>query len=419
MAEDFTRAGHRVTVVAGWPSHPRGYLFGGWCSRFRRKERDARGFDVLRCGHSFGPRKRVSHRMWYYLTFALSAVVNSLLLRKIDVVVGGSAPVFGFMIMLLGRLKGAKYLYYIADLLPEAIVTAGLMSQGWLYWILKAQDTWLCRRADFITTLSDSLREGIEARGVDPGKIRVIPFWLDGRKVHPGDRDNPWRRQHGIAKEAFVALFAGTIGYVSGAEMLVEVARLLSDRKDVLLLVVGEGPVKDALQVKAAEAKLTNMRLLPFQPAAVLNDMQATADVGLVTLLPEAGEHSVPSKLLGYLAAGRPVIASVQANSPTAETIRQGRCGVVVGPQDPAAMAEAIRHAADHRVELTEMGANAREHFLRHYDRQGNVRQWQETLSPQCARPQAVTDLAGGRAMSDDPAPLAMEVVPPSRRLWR
>jgi colanic acid biosynthesis glycosyl transferase WcaI len=381
LAEDFARLGHRVTVVTGWPSHPAGRLFAGWRSGWRRIERDPRGFHLLRCGHSFGPRKRVGHRLWYYLTFAASSFFGAMTLGKIDVIVCASTPIFGsWADWLLARLKRARYLYYISDLLPEAVVTAGIIREGWLYRALRAQDTALCRRADLISTLSENLRKGIETRGIDPGKIRIIPFWLDGQKVRPGDRDNPWRRQHRVPTGTFVALFAGTIGYVSGAEMLVEVARLLSDRKDILLLVVGEGPVKDTLQVAAAEAKLTNMRFLPFQPAAVLNDMQATADVGLVTLRPEAGEHSVPSKLLGYLAAGRAVIASVHDGSPTAQTLHQGRCGVVVPPKDPAAMAAAIRHAADHRREIAEIGQNAREHFLRHFDRQSTVRQWHETL---------------------------------------
>ncbi|MCJ7544029.1 MAG: glycosyltransferase family 4 protein [Phycisphaerae bacterium] len=382
LAEDFARAGHRVTVVTGWPSHPTGRLFEGWRSQFRRKQCDERGFEVLRCGHSFGPRTRMVHRLWYYLTFAVSSFFGAMTLGKIDVIVCASTPIFGSWAgRLLAGIKGARFNYDIADLHPEAMRTAGLMGDGPLYRALRAQDTWLCRRADFITTLSDTLRKSIEARGVDPGKIRVIPFWLDGQKVHPGDRDNPWRRQHRVPTETFVALFAGTIGYISGAEMLVEVARLLSDRKDILLLVVGEGPVKDTLQVAAAEAKLANMRFLPFQPAAMLNDMQATADVGLVTLRPEAGEHSVPSKLLGYLAAGRPVIASVHGGSPTAQTLHQGRCGVVVPPNDPTAMAEVIRHAADHRRELTKMGRNAREHFLRCYERQSSVRQWEECIT--------------------------------------
>lgn len=139
--------------------------------------------------------------------------------------------------------------------------------------------------------------------------------------------------------------------------------------------------MKEQIQKRAAETGLRSIWSLPFQAEKVLADMHATADVGLVMLLPEAGEHSVPSKLLGYLAAGRPVIASVHDGSPTAQTLRLGRCGIVVPPQDPAAMAEAIGHAADHRQEIAEMGRNARHHFLQSYDRSSSIRLWQEGLT--------------------------------------
>lgn len=390
LAEDLAAAGHDVTVVTGWPSHPRGKLFDGWKCRFRQVTHDPKGYALLRCRHSFGPRKRMSHRLWYYFTFAVTSFINTLALRNVDVIICASTPIFGsWSDWLLARLKGARFVYDISDLRPEAMLTAGMITQGRLYGLLKAQDTWVCRRADLITTLSENLRKGIEARGIAPDKIRVIPFWLDGRKIQPQDRDNPWRREQGIPTSKFVALFAGTIGYVSGAEMLVDVAQALSGRDDILLLVVGEGPVKDSLQRRAEELRLANMRFLPFQPAEVLNQMQATADVGLVTLLPDAGENSVPSKMLGYLAAGRPVIASVSESSPTAQAIVQGRCGLVAPPQDSSAMAAAILQLADDHRQLAEMGCNAREFFLRCFDRQGSVAQWQMSLTALCQRGKA------------------------------
>ena len=381
LAEDLAAAGHRVTVVTGWPSHPGGKLASGWKSRFRQLTRQPEGYNILRCGHSFGPRKRLMHRLWYYFTFAISSFINALTVRNIDVIVCDSTPIFGsFLDWLLAILKGARFIYDISDLRPEAMATAGLMQKGLLYRLLLTQDTWLCRQADLITTLSENLQKGIEARGIAGSNIRMIPFWLDERKLQPGSRDNPWRRQQGITLDKFVALYAGTIGYVSGAEVLVEVARALSNWKDILLLVVGEGPVKDKLQERSGLLRLTNMLFLPFQPAAVLNDMQAAADVGLVTLLPEAGDNSIPSKVVGYLAAGRPVIASVHQTSPTAKIIHQARCGIVTPPQDPAAMAEAIIKMAESPTQRAEMGRNAREHFLRCFLRQNSTRQWLENL---------------------------------------
>ena len=371
LAEDLAARGHAVTVITGWPNHPRGVLFVGWRARFRKVEEDPRGFRVLRCGHSIHPRDRIAWRLWYYLTFAVSTFLNGLAAGPLDAVLCLSTPIFGsWSAWGLARLKGARFVYDIFDLHPEAARNAGLMREGLPYRVLRWADTVLCRRADAIATLGEGMRRQILDRGVPPKKVTVVPFWIDADRLRPGDRDNAWRRAQGIPADRFVALYAGTIGYVSGAGILADVAARLRDRPDILLLVVGEGVAKDELVREAESRGLTNLRFLPFQPEEVLNDVQATADVGLVTLRPEAGQSSVPSKVLGYLAAGRGVIAGVAEDSDTAEVIRSSGCGLVTPAQDAAALAEAIRRAADDREATRRMGEAARACLLERYNRQ-------------------------------------------------
>ncbi len=220
----------------------------------------------------------------------------------------------------------------------------------------------------------------IIARGISKEKVNVVPFWLDGRKIQPGPRNNAWRRAQGIAPETFVALYAGTIGYISGAEVLIEAARHLRAREDILLLCVGEGPVKERLQETAAQLGLKNIRFLPFQPSGALDEVLASAGVGLVTLLPEAGKTSIPSKVLGYLAAGRPVIASVAPESDTAKMIRLGACGRVAACGDAAALALAIKEFADDPEMSVELGRRGRMYFEQVFDRGTCVRAYERLL---------------------------------------
>jgi len=370
LAEDLVRAGHRVTVVTGWPSHPRGVLFPGWRAALRHVEYDPKGFRVIRCGHAIHPRGRALHRLWYYLTFALGSLAGGLAAGPVDAVLGMSTPIFGsWSAWVLAKLKRARFVYVVFDLHPEGARSAGLLREGLVYRLWRAGDTALMRRCGAITTLGPGIKHLIEARGIDGAKVTVVPFWLDSDRIRPSDRASAWRRAQGIPAETFVALYAGTIGHISGAQVLAEAAEHLRDRPDILLLVVGEGVAKDELEAEARRRGLGNIRFLPFQPEEVLNEVQATADVGLVTLLAEAGRSSIPSKVLGYMAAGRPVLASVADDSDTAEMIRAGGCGWVVPPQDGAALAEAIRRAADDRDETRRMGRNARRHLLGRYSR--------------------------------------------------
>jgi colanic acid biosynthesis glycosyl transferase WcaI len=378
LAEDLTAAGHRVTVLTGWPSHPGGLLYPGWRARFRHTERDQRGFVVLRCGHAFAPRSRPLRQLWYYFTFAVSTFVNGLAAGPFDAVLCLSTPIFGsWSAWLLARLKGARFVYDIFDLHPEAAESAGLMRKGLLYRLWWWQDTLLCRASDVLLTLGHGMKRLIEARGIPGEEVAIVPFWIDADRIRPGPRDNAWRRAQKIPPEKFVALYAGTIGSVSGAGILAEAAERLRDRPDILLLCVGEGMAKDDLMRRAHQRHLANIKFLPFQPEEVLADMQATADVGLVTLLPEAGKSSIPSKVLGYMAAGRPVIASVALDSDTAEMVREAKCGLVVPPQDAAALADAIRRAADDRERVKQMGRNARRCLIENYSRAACTRTYE------------------------------------------
>ncbi len=387
LAEDLVARGHSVTVITGWPNHPRGVLYDGWRARFRFMEYHSDGYRLLRCGHSVHPRGRIFWRMWYYLTFGVSTFINGLAVGRIDAILSLSTPLFGaWAACLLAKCKGARFVHDVFDLHPETARRAGLLSDGTLYRLLRRASTLVCRKSDAIATLSEVMKLSIMDRGVAGEKIVVVPFWIDTNKVRPGDRNNPWRQSRQIPPEKFVALYAGTIGYISGAGILAEAADMLADREDILILVVGEGVAKQALQRRASQLALKNIRFLPFQPAEVLGDVQATADVGLVSLLPEAGETSVPSKVLGYLAAARPVIASVRPDSGTAVMIREGNCGWVVPCQDAASLAEAIRNAADDRQTTSRLGLNGREFLLAAYGREKCTGMYEAILTGRCCR---------------------------------
>jgi colanic acid biosynthesis glycosyl transferase WcaI len=370
FAEDMSRAGHEVTVLTGWPNHPGGILYPGWRMRFREWVRTDGSFNLVRCGHSIHPRTRMAWRLWYYLSFAVSTLVNGLLCRRPDVVFCESTPIFGpVTALLLAWLTRAKFVYRVHDVHPEAALHAGLIRPGFVYRALRALDAWVCRRSDLVLTLTEGMRRSLLARGLPADRVVVARQWLDGARVAPGPRDNAWRRMHGIPLDRFVVLYAGTIGHISGARVVVDAARLLRDRSDILFLFVGEGPVKEECERLAKEYRLDAVMFLPFQPAEALADVQATGDVGLVTLLPGSGDTSVPSKVHGYTAAGRPVIASVRGDSATAEAVREGRFGRVVEPGDPRALAGAIAALAGNPTEVAEWGRNARRFFCSNFDR--------------------------------------------------
>lgn len=370
LAHELARAQHEVTVLTGFPSHPSGRLFRGWKAKLLTREETIGSFTLLRCIHSFVPRFGLLGKTWYHFTFAVSSFFAGLFGGRFDVVVLQSTPAFcAPTAILLAGIKKARTFYWIHDVLPESAIHAGLLKEGALSTVMKAVDSWVCRRASIVAALTEEMREVILARGLPAEHVIIQRHWLDEDRIRPSPRQNKWRDKHRISPGDFVLLHAGTIGYISGALVIVEAAKRLRDCTGVLFLFIGDGPLKEDLQRKVDEYQLANTKFLPFQSEEDLNEMQATGDVGLVTLQPLSGHTSIPSKMHGYAAAGRPVIAGVDSTSSTAKLIDAGGFGWVVPPGDADALADAILHAAANGDECKRRGERAREFFVREFGR--------------------------------------------------
>ena len=380
LAHELARAGHAVTVLTGFPSHPTGRLFPGWKAKLLSREQPEESFTLLRCLHSFVPRFGALGKMWYHFTFAVSSFWAGLWAGRFDVVVLQSTPAFcGPAAILLAWIKKAKTFYWVHDIHPESAINAGLLKEGALSTVMKATDSWVCRRANLVATMTDDMREVLLARGLPAEHVIVQRHWLDEDRIQPSG-PNGWREKHGISPAVFVALHAGTIGYVSGALVIVEAAKVSAQRPGILFLFVGDGPLKAELQEKAKEYGLTNVRFLPFQSEEDLSSMLASADVGLVTLKAQSAATSIPSKMHGYTSAGRPVIASVAPGSAVARFIHVGGFGWAVPPADPEALAGAVLQAAADAGECRRRGQKAREFFVSEFGRRVVVNGFRQKL---------------------------------------
>jgi len=381
LAQELTHASHQVTVLTGFPSHPTGRLFPGWRARLFHKERTESGSTLVRCIHSFAPRFGFLGKLWYYLTFAVTSFVGGMLQGPFDVLVVQSTPIFGpVTATCLAKARRAKLFYWIHDVHPESAVHAGVLRQGILLSMMKAIDTWVCRKCDVIGTMTDDMCRLILQRGLPADRVVIQRHWLDEHRIYPMPKRNAWRERQGIPPADFIALHAGTIGYISGASVLIEAAELLKDRQGISFLFVGDGPLKAVLQERVKECGLPNVRFLPFQPEEDLNLMQAVADVGLVALKPLSATSSIPSKLYGYISAGRPIIASVDPNGSVAKIVIEGGFGWIVPPGDSHALARAILHAASNPEECQCRGERAREFFVREFGRTVVVREFRRKL---------------------------------------
>jgi colanic acid biosynthesis glycosyl transferase WcaI len=196
-----------------------------------------------------------------------------------------------------------------------------------------------------------------QAKGVDPARLVSFPNWVDISAIQPLAGPSPYRAELGIAPDAVVALYSGNMGGKQGLEVLADAARLLQDAPQVQFVLCGNGAGRADLVARCQG--LANVRFLDLQPMERLGDLLGLADVHLLPQRADAADLVMPSKLTGMLASGRAVVATAHPDTELGRVVAQ-HCGLVVPPEDAAALAGAIRTLAAHPAERTRMGLAGR-----------------------------------------------------------
>ncbi|HEV7206719.1 MAG TPA: glycosyltransferase family 4 protein [Jatrophihabitans sp.] len=215
--------------------------------------------------------------------------------------------------------------------------------------------------ASSVVAISEAMVHQYHRWGVTRDDVQVIPNWAPLDDITPGARDNAWARAHHLPEKAVRLMYAGTLGRKHNALLLLDILDAAKARGiDAHLVVASEGVGADDLA--AAAGSRPDVQIVGYQPAAELSDMLASADVVLALLEPDAAYFSVPSKVLTYLAAGRPIAALVPVGNPAAQDV--ARIGGFVGAptaQGAADAAEWLRHAVDRPHGLATIGQAARD----------------------------------------------------------
>ena len=380
LAAGLARRGLDVTVAAGRPHHPTGNAAPGYGGLWRSDAAD--GYRVVRLWHPTFESRRIAVRAWVMATQMVSTTIAAAMSGRPDVVLSfGGPPLVGPVLSgLLAGAWGAPLVTVIHDLYPDVAVESGAVRSSVLIGAARLAERLQYRLSDRLIVLGETTRDLlVEAHGIPTERLSVLPVWLDPDEIRPGPRDNAWRREAGIGSDRFVVLYSGTAGIVSGAGVLEEVSRLVDD--DVDLVLVGGGAAWKALDDRRRSGALPpNVRLYPYQPRERLAEVQAASDLSLLTLLPGRGRTSVPSKLQGYMAAGRPVLASVDDACDSSILVRRGGFGLVVPPCDARAIADGIREARRDPARLGAWGASARSVFERENAREPIVDRYADLL---------------------------------------
>lgn len=191
------------------------------------------------------------------------------------------------------------------------------------------------RHADHNVVITDDFKFILSSWGVSSSRITTIPNWAAIDSLPQLERINPWSIRQQL-DQCFTFLYSGTLAMKHNPQLLLELAKAFRDDKSVQVVVVSEGPGADWLSRAKLEHQLPNLRLLPFRPFEEFPQVLASADVLLAVLETNAGTFSVPSKVLSYLCAGRPLLTAMPATNLAARLVTSIPAGIAVSPDEPA-----------------------------------------------------------------------------------
>ena len=303
-----------------------------------------------------GAGRRVRHELAY------SAKLIGLVKKfKPDVVISSNTPlIVQWRTMRATHRLGAAFVFWLQDRVSIQMVRKVRLRYGWLAAPVARVVHWLEQsslvNADAVVAITPAFQEALRDYGVKDDRINVIRNWAPLDEIVPKDRVNPWAQEHGLT-EPPVFLYAGSLGIKHDPLLLVELAEGIPEAK---VVVVSAGPGPELIRSESEKRGLTNVSLLPVQPYERLSEVLATADVLVAIIDREGGQYSVPSKILSYMCAGRPVLASVPTNNLGAEVIREANAGIAVEPGQLEEWLKSARNLAANADERHLLGQQAR-----------------------------------------------------------
>lgn len=370
LAQQLSLSGHAIRVVTAFPFYP------AWRSEvppgtflYRSENRD--GIDVTRC-RVYVPRKpRLGRRLAHELSWLLSAAPQLPRLAAWADVWVAVTPSFGSAILgaVLSRALGARVHLHVQDIVPDVAVESGQLGSGVTLRLARRVARWTYRSFSSVSVLSEAMGARLSVyRDARAATALVAPNW-----VRRGG--NPAGRLPDALSGRPYALYAGSFGRKQDLALLTQAAALLSARSGPTIAVLGEGPGREAV-----EGVRDGLVWLGLLDDASYRAVLEHAIAGIVALAPGVGDSVVPSKLAGYLGAGRPVVVAADVNSEAARVVDRAKCGFRIPPGRADMLADRLCSLTGNTSTWHAFSAAAREFASAEWDKETIVRRVETAL---------------------------------------
>ena len=378
-----------ITVVCVVPSYT-----GVISQQYKEKKyyfEEINGIKIVRVRvPEFSKANKIS-RLKNILTYFIRALIVTFKVGKQDFIYSISQPpILGGVLGVWGKwVKNAKYIYNIQDFNPEQTMAVNYSKNQLILKMMMSFDKFSCQQADkvivvgrdMVDTLNDrfKLRNGLISKTLP--EYSYINNWTNEKEIYSLDSNHPkvvsFKKKHGL-EDKFVFMYSGNIGLYYDLENLIKIVEKFKNEKNVAFAFVGEGTVKADLEAYKEKHQLENVYFIPYQSKEDLIYSLNAGDVHWVVNAKGIRGVSVPSKLYGVMAAGRPVLGVLEEGSEARLIIEEAKCGYVSEPSRYDQIEKSIRKFIFEKgtLSLKKMGEDGREYLVRNLTKDTSINKY-------------------------------------------
>lgn len=346
VAECLLERGHDVLVITSFPSRPAGKLYQGYSRKLFQRQQADRGVQVLRCFSKLSGASTLLSRFAENISFGITSALALAVIRRPNVLYVNTWPLFAMgLVVIVAKLRGIPLVLSIQDVYPEVLVSQGRLNpKSWIVRWLECLDRAVVNGAEAVAVISDSFRQIYLCRGIPVNRLHLVPNWVDDAGDDLNQDGRHFRQRLGIPENAFLTVYGGNISTAAGVEMAIEAfARVALLQPNMYFCVAGAGASLETCRKLVQRIDCDRVLFYSPWPTTETSEVLAAADLLLLPTLGAQSLASVPSKLINYMLAARPILALGLPESDLASVVKQAGAGWIVAPDNVAALAEQWR----------------------------------------------------------------------------
>jgi glycosyltransferase involved in cell wall biosynthesis len=299
--------------------------------------------------------------------------------NNFDIIISTSIPpITGAMFAAFAAgITKARFIYFSMDIHPEVGKISKDFSNPFFYKTLMRIDCWSCSKANPIIVHSLDMKNSLLSRNRESNfKIKIINNFSI-----PKEKNEKLKFKPSIVSnnKKLIIIFTGNIGRFQSLDTVIDAMIFLKNRKDIQLIIMGEGSVKSSLVCKVKKNN-ANVIFFNHQNISVAKDLISKSDIGLVALSRNVYKYGYPGKIMTYLEQGKPIIAVLEKVSEIAKLMKKENYGFCIDKLNSKEISQLLLKLAKDNSWKLKMSKNAKSAYKKHFSKNIICGKWNDIL---------------------------------------